>query len=328
MADSLVSLFLRAKPDSRSARVGVEDCSRWVGVVARTASVRRVIEAYLPPVNTFETKVDRPRQGTAWRLAMALVGGVRLDTLLHTTSDICKRHGHDACLQLLFTIELDRPFNHLIVWDMHSILLRDDIAMFRVLFQSSKAGLRENFNLFYHTLQKGPPNLALSLLDWGVDPFYPDGEPLKIACFFAKSPVARRLLRLGPYGPGKLLDEVLYYVCMERCTDSDLVEDLIAYGANVQKLPSGALVGPCGKGFVMVVHALLRAGMNPNMEHPTPLYLACRDGQYEMAKLLLKYGADISANHDRALKIAIERGHQDIVTLLKDTIVERARLTE
>lgn len=72
-------------------------------------------------------------------------------------------------------------------------------------------------------------------------------------------------------------------------------------------------------GHVESVRTLLRYGADPNVRDRalgyTPLNLAVRDGQAEIAELLLQNGADVRRLHDRLLERAM-RNHDTPIALL------------
>ncbi|CAB0000631.1 unnamed protein product [Nesidiocoris tenuis] len=77
------------------------------------------------------------------------------------------------------------------------------------------------------------------------------------------------------------------------------------------------LVYAAWKGFLPILVYLLSKGADPNMS--SPLHYAAKFGQKEAVVQLLKYGADSKKRiaGKTALQLAEERGHADIVKLLK-----------
>jgi len=70
-----------------------------------------------------------------------------------------------------------------------------------------------------------------------------------------------------------------------------------------------------------IAFTLLERGANANLannEGASPLYIASKEGNVNVARMLLNYGADVNTEGASPLSIAYMQGHVDIVQLLLD----------
>jgi len=116
------------------------------------------------------------------------------------------------------------------------------------------------------------------------------------------------------------------YGCQEAC------KWLVAHGADVNdqginegfRAKSSPLEEAVGCGALPIVKFLLDHGAlvdNPPDNCVTPLMVACLNGHFEIAKVLIEHGAEINRQHGRwtrtALDIAEIYGHPEIAELLR-----------
>lgn len=109
----------------------------------------------------------------------------------------------------------------------------------------------------------------------------------------------------------------------------DIIELAIAKGADIEHVdPEAALTALLSAlysrqyktaRFLVSKGANVNAKCGPQLNGDFPLYIASRQGKYEVVLLLVKNGAEINQTTDEletALHIAVKRQHTDIVNLL------------
>ncbi len=100
---------------------------------------------------------------------------------------------------------------------------------------------------------------------------------------------------------------------------------LIKQGENVNQIEdtSGltALSLACENNDINIVRLLIRNKADVNKSFSDrPLEIACKKGFYEIAELLINYGAavnEISDNHTTPMHLAVENNHVELIKLLK-----------
>ncbi len=100
-----------------------------------------------------------------------------------------------------------------------------------------------------------------------------------------------------------------------------VVKELLEAGANInygEATDNGTpLCVACQNGYTKVAKVLLEHGADVNLatsDKNTPLIIAAKQGQLKIVQKLLAIGADKSP---KALRMAEEKGHTDIVNLLR-----------
>ena len=211
-----------------------------------------------------------------------------------------------------------------------------------------------NAALLYDACEKGKVALARVLLDNGaeVDRACEDGRtPLYIACQQGHVDVARLLLERGAvvdssalcegdtveakyrgrrYYPGKIsrdCGEGKYDIAYDDGDRERGVEARL-----IRKLLLSPLYIACKNGHVDAARLLLDIGAEVNWANKnghTPLFVACEHGHIDAARLLLEKGAEkkrASKNGETPLWIACQKGHFAVATLLLDNgaAVDRA----
>ncbi len=213
---------------------------------------------------------------------------------------------------------------------LHWAVRRDDIATADALIKAGadvKAANRYGVTPMNLAATNGSAAMIRRLLDAGVDPntANPGGETaLMTAARSGRLDAVTLLLDRGANANAKdtvHAQTALMWAVLEN--HGDVVKLLIARGADINAhtnvtLPKGEYVparagGASGKGIIRQ-RALPTAdgGM-------TPLLFAVRDGNTEMAHLLLDRGADLnqsSGNHTSPLLIALLNGQVGIATEL------------
>ena len=96
----------------------------------------------------------------------------------------------------------------------------------------------------------------------------------------------------------------------------DIVERLLAEGADVHGDDDGALRSACAGGDLPVVNRLLAAGANVHARRDCPLRKASKQGRLPVVERLLEAGADVHAKNDWALIRASEYDHLPVVDRL------------
>ena len=99
------------------------------------------------------------------------------------------------------------------------------------------------------------------------------------------------------------------------------------FGDNIlEVMPSGlsyVLFDACKNGNIDLVKKLLSYGADVNAKNNdgwTPLHYASRNGHTEIVKLLLEHGVDVNCKNNNGytpLHLASEKRHTEIVNLLK-----------
>jgi len=129
-----------------------------------------------------------------------------------------------------------------------------------------------------------------------VDSFTPDGlTPLALAAFLGHEEVVEFLLHQG--------------------ADVNVTEHQLGFNA---------LTGAVNEGHKNVIVLLLEHGANVNYRYESgsaaPILTATMNGNVEIIKLLLAHGADVNTvggDSKTPLKIALEKGQDEVVTILR-----------
>ena len=103
---------------------------------------------------------------------------------------------------------------------------------------------------------------------------------------------------------------------------ADVVELLLAAGADVHARNDNALGWAAGNGHARVAKILLAAGADVHADNDLPLQWAARYGHADVVELLLAAGADVHAVGDYALEIAGDHDDADVVKVLEEWIEE------
>ena len=133
-----------------------------------------------------------------------------------------------------------------------------------------------------------------------------------------------------------LLDEdffglTVFHISVEE-DFTEFISYLLGEGVDVNILDKDGLTAiffAGGKGQVDIVRYLLENGADPNGKikpvdgvymEATPIVWATREGQLEVVKEYIKYGASLNISHngDSILDIAQESGNQKLVAYLAD----------
>lgn len=148
-------------------------------------------------------------------------------------------------------------------------------------------------------------------------------QPLLINCVRFHPEFIEQLLKAGanPNMPGVNGNTPLMYAVTSH--DEELVKMLIRYGADVNMRNDRmevVLLIVVYRDAVQMVQILLESGADPNFhthdDQNSLLILASYDGSLEVIKLLLKYGADVTANNKLnygPVHIAAWNGHLSCV---------------
>lgn len=94
-----------------------------------------------------------------------------------------------------------------------------------------------------------------------------------------------------------------------------VIDYLIEQGADKQHI-CNALYQASWNNQPKTVEHLLFKGAIAGYRNDESLLIAASDGSTEVVKILLQYGADIHANDDRALKLAVSRKHDDLTKII------------
>ena len=97
---------------------------------------------------------------------------------------------------------------------------------------------------------------------------------------------------------------------------ADVVEVLLAHGANVHAVDDDALRTASIYGHLAVVEVLLAAGANVHGRDDEALWDASASGHVAVVEVLLAHGADVHAANDAALADASVYGHLAVVEVL------------
>lgn len=95
----------------------------------------------------------------------------------------------------------------------------------------------------------------------------------------------------------------------------EVVKYLIKHGADLHVREDGALRQACENGKVHVVKYLVGSGANIHALEDRALIMASMYGYIDIVKYLVEQGANIN---DKALRLAIENNHTEVVQYLKD----------
>ena len=186
-------------------------------------------------------------------------------------------------------------------------------------------------NAIYLATEKGRVDIVKLLLkaDPKAELNHPQFRPMYTACHLGHLEMAKLLVEHG----AQLQDENDEYgtnALMQACEsgNAELVEYLISTGADVNyenKHNPHALLVACRGRYLGVMEVLLKHDadvdifeMRTDSEEDTCLNLACHRGDMEMIRLLLKYGADMTAFNQQGLSpftTAYTRGNKEAVDL-------------
>lgn len=154
------------------------------------------------------------------------------------------------------------------------------------------------------------------LLEAGASALANNGNPLKIASGEGYLEVLKLLLTSKPHFPVPILSQPL--LCAIDKGHLNIINHLIATGADVNDDEGEPLQLACRKGDVVVVKTLLEAGADVNAFLGYALATAARQGHNDMVRILLDAGADVHANFDASLVGAAVEGHAAVVQILLD----------
>jgi ankyrin repeat protein len=144
-------------------------------------------------------------------------------------------------------------------------------------------------------------------------------------------PVIERIAK-SPLPSSMLIDAATHGSAPEAAAVFPLVADPYAVGNSVA--PRNALQWALVRERFDIASALVTAGYNVNrfkQDTPSPLSLAARAGQVELARLMIEHGADCnSATHKGVtpLIVAVQEGHLEMARLLLDNKANAKRTVE
>ena len=104
----------------------------------------------------------------------------------------------------------------------------------------------------------------------------------------------------------------------ERWDDPEVLQRLIAEGADIHIDDDYALRCAAEDGYTKAVQVLLDAGADVHSVGDFALRWAAEGGHTETVHLLLETGADVHARKDEALRLAASNGHTKVVQMLLD----------
>ena len=106
-----------------------------------------------------------------------------------------------------------------------------------------------------------------------------------------------------------------------RKGDCDKVKALLDSGEDIHYQDDRALSTAVSFNHIKVVELLLNAnpGSNIHARNDVVIQIAAREGHAEIAKLLIKYGVDVSSQDNNALMSAAEFNHIETVKVLLDS---------
>ena len=161
-----------------------------------------------------------------------------------------------------------------------------------------------------YDLDCGDEVITLELLD--------DGTLISYG-FDIESELIAREMGFEPHPCFVAMDHALLQAA-QYGRDIDIVEILLAAGADVHVFDDGALRWAAEEGHANVVKLLLEYGADVHALSDNALRLAANNGHSDVVKLLLEYGADVHAGDNYALRLAVAKGHSDVVNILKNWI--------
>jgi ankyrin repeat protein len=150
--------------------------------------------------------------------------------------------------------------------------------------------------------------------------------PLSLACTNGSAPMIEALLKAGADPNAAISTGETPLMTVARSGELDAVLVLLDGGANINaKEPSQdqtAVMWAISEGRIEVARELVKHGADihaATKREFTPLLFAVREGDAESAKMLLDAGADVNAtakDNKSALLVATLRGHADIAAIL------------
>jgi ankyrin repeat protein len=149
------------------------------------------------------------------------------------------------------------------------------------------------------------------------------GDALSSACYRGKIEIVHLLLECGADFnlPGGDYGSALAAASLGN--EPKIVSFLLERGADVN-LQCGyygsALAAASFAGYIEIVNILIEHGADVNLQTGLECVLAIASsaGQIEVVRCLLENGADLESQGNRALNYASEKGHDDIIALLRE----------
>ena len=162
-----------------------------------------------------------------------------------------------------------------------------------------------------YDLDCGEEVITLELLD--------DGTLISYG-FDIESEMIAKEMGFEPHPCFAAMDEALWQAAHDG--NIDIVEILLAAGANVNAFDDQPLRYAAWGGHTDIVQLLLEYGANIHKRNELALRWTVIRGHSDIVELLLKSGANVHAKNDFALWWAVVKGHVDVVAILEDWIKE------
>lgn len=168
-------------------------------------------------------------------------------------------------------------------------------------------GIVLNGSALVKASQYNHPHIVEFLLDMQVNPDVGDGAALRWACINGNLSIVKTLYSVGA--------DIHHMTLIEASVNNqpEIVNFLIKQGENARI--NEALQLSVGSGLRNIIELLLDWRADINADDGMPLYMAIKNGNLPIVKLLLDRGAEIHDND--ILREAIREGHYRIVKLLR-----------
>lgn len=227
-----------------------------------------------------------------------------------------KHTGIDTNINHCYTMQID-PGNITCLL-RHAILLKKSDVVEFIYDYSKKFYPAITINDIYETVvqfENSSTTIIKFVLDKGADIYYKKCSVIDFAIKNCRWQIILTLLeyKLDVHYKN---DYILKQLCEQEYKPVELLDSLIAYGANIHvdndfPLRRSALIGDH-----QYVSKLLLNGSDVHADNDYAIRMAARCGHLEVVQILLQYGANIQVDNDYPIWAAIQFGRIQVFKLL------------
>jgi hypothetical protein len=181
------------------------------------------------------------------------------------------------------------------LWSMFAPMSADDIAKKKRRIAANREIIKKNLSV---------AELQRLVREEGADVNRENGTPLLNAVQEGNEEKVKYLLQLGASPNLRQRAEAI----INYAKSSDIVRLLVDHGAELTSQVFKNIMEDIG-----AVEYCLKAGMDPNFENSLPVRVCCKQGNIELLKLLVKYGATLKNTRSQPLSWAAENNRKDFI---------------
>ncbi|KAJ7613765.1 ankyrin repeat-containing domain protein [Mycena polygramma] len=199
-----------------------------------------------------------------------------------------------------------------------------NIAAVKLLIESGANVNADDGGVLCAALKSGNAEIVKLLIDAGGDLNAKRGDVWRLALYGGSAKVIKLLIKAGAdvnanngealKAASSIPNTEIFKLLIEASADiKETVKLLIGASTDVA---NGALCAASKNGDAEVAKLLIEGGANVNAYHGQALQAASRNGKTEVVELLVEAGVDVNAKSGAALSAASERGHTKVIQLL------------